>query len=132
MPRRSGLAGGLLALGLAFAAGACGGSDDDSSAAPSPSSETSEAGSDGTTVTIKTFAFQPDPVEVEAGTTVAWNNSDQILHTITSGKRGAANGTFDHRLDGVGSTANVTFDAAGTFDYHCSIHPGMDATVVVS
>lgn len=83
-------------------------------------------------MTVKTFAFDPDPVRVEAGTTVTWTNRDEILHTVTSGVRDDADGMFDIELDGPGSVAEHTFDTPGTYAYHCSVHPGMDGVVEVS
>ncbi|MBW3646074.1 MAG: cupredoxin domain-containing protein [Actinobacteria bacterium] len=97
-------------------------------AAPSSAS----AGQQDGAVTIKTFAFHPDPVRVKAGTTVSWTNEDEILHNVTSGERDEADGTFDKQLDGPGSVAEHTFDTPGTYAYHCSIHPGMDGVVEVS
>lgn len=91
-----------------------------------------EAGGDTTVqVVIDTFLFGPDPVEVPAGGTIRWTNEDEILHTVTAGTREAATGRFDEDLDGAGSTATVRFDDPGEHAYHCAIHAGMDATVVV-
>lgn len=117
-----------LLAGLAFvlALAACGGSSN-KSAAPATAPVTA-----GNAVTIRTFAFQPKPANVKVGETVTWTNDDQILHTVTSGERGKPDGLFDQKLDGVGAKAMFTFRTAGTFAYHCKIHPGMDATVVVS
>jgi plastocyanin len=120
----------IAALILILGVSACGGSGSSSGDAAPPASTPAVAA--GGAVTIKTFAFQPKPVQIKAGDTVTWTNADQILHTVTSGTRGNADGTFDQKLDGVGAMAMFTFDNAGTYAYHCSIHPGMDATVEVS
>ena len=79
--------------------------------------------------TIKTFMFEPDPVEVDAGTTVTWTNEDDILHTVTSAQ--GSKSRFDENLYGAGTTAAVTFDEAGTFAYVCAVHDGMEGSVVV-
>lgn len=113
-------------VALAGGVGACGGSDDGAADRPV------DAGDDSAAVTVKTFAFQPSPLQVKAGTTVTWTNTDDILHTATSGARGSADGVFDLRLDGSGSTGDATFEQPGTFTYHCTIHPGMDGTVEVT
>jgi plastocyanin len=120
----------IAALVTTGALGACGGGDDSSSSATTTT--TVAAAQDQSTVNIKTFAFQPNPLKVKTGATVTWNNDDDILHTVTSGTRGKADGMFDSKLDGPDATATFTFTEAGTFSYHCTIHPGMDATVVVS
>ena len=61
------------------------------------------------------------------GDTIVFTNDGERPHTVTD--RG---NTFD--TDGIqpGGTAEVTFDAAGTFEIFCRINPGsMNATVVV-
>jgi plastocyanin len=96
-----------------------------------------------TSIDIKGFAFQPNPVHITVGTTVTWTNQDEILHTVTSGTRTYDDQHlqkeivpgppgFDFQLDGKGKTATFTFSQAGTFNYLCSRHPGMDAQIVVS
>lgn len=129
------------ALSLAAAAflflGACGGSNGGEEAAPA-------AGGDGATAVLRDFAFDPDPLEIEAGTSVTWTNKDDILHTVTSGigqKQGVPgvsqdtdakpDGLFDQKMDGVGSEFEFTFDEPGRYRYYCAIHPGMRGVVVV-
>ena len=87
--------------------------------------------SGGSAVIIKTFSFDPTPLRVKVGTTVTWTNQDQTLHTVTEGKRGDSDHDFDGELPDTGATFEHTFADAGTFDYHCTRHPGMDAQVVV-
>jgi hypothetical protein len=58
------------------------------------------------------------------GDTVTWTNQDGVGHTAT------ADG-FDTGTIGGGANASVTFDTAGAFAYHCSIHSQMTGTVVV-
>jgi hypothetical protein len=55
---------------------------------------------------------------------VTWTNSDGATHTATGSG-------FDTGNISGGSSASVTFDTAGTFAYHCSIHSSMTGTVVV-
>ena len=105
---------------LAIAGAGCG--DDDDSG---------DAGATEVEATIKTFMYEPDPLEVAAGTTVTWTNEDDIEHTVTAGKEGSPGDGFDERLDGAGTTAEVTFDEPGTYAYFCSLHAGMDGTVIV-
>jgi plastocyanin len=85
-------------------------------------------------VTIDTFQFSPDPLEVEAGTTVRFTNEDPTTHTVTAGTRKHPDpDRFDERLPEDG-TAEITFDEPGRFPYFCMIHsgPGMTAVVVVT
>ena len=87
----------------------------------------SAAAQDGAAVTIVDFAFQPASLEVPAGTTVTWTNSGAATHTVS-----ADNGAFDSGRLASGATFSQTFDTAGTFTYHCEIHPQMTGTIVVT
>jgi plastocyanin len=81
-------------------------------------------------VTIQNFAFSPASITVKAGTTVTWTNNDSAAHTVTEndGKSGGpASGDVNP-----GSTYSFTFKTAGTYQYHCAIHPSMTGTVVVT
>ncbi len=113
---------------------ACANDAGDGEGSPSTSrseTSTSAAAVAPNSVKIQTFAFLPNPVRVSVGDEVTWTNADDILHTATSGGRGAPDGAFDLPLDGPGSAGSFTFTTAGTYPYHCKIHPGMDATVIV-
>ena len=79
-----------------------------------------------TTVTIANFAFSPGTITVQAGSTVTWVNNDSVAHTATGD-----NGEFDTGSIAPGGSATITFDTAGTFAYHCSIHPNMTASITV-
>ena len=71
-------------------------------------------------------AFTPDNLEVAVGTTVTWMNADSVSHTSTSDLTG-----WDSGVVAPGGQFSFAFQAAGTFRYHCAIHPGMVGTVVV-
>jgi plastocyanin len=77
-------------------------------------------------VDIAGFAFSPQSITVAVGDTITWSNSDAQNHTAT-----ADDGSFDTGTVSSGSPKSVTFSTAGTFAYHCRIHPAMTATVVV-
>ena len=98
-----------------------------SEAAPSAaaSSEAPAAGG-GDAVTIQNFAFGPASLSVAVGSSVTWTNSDSAAHTAT-----ADDGSFDSGTIAAGATFSQTFDSAGTFAYHCKIHPNMKATIEV-
>ena len=120
-------------MALVAAAGltACGDTGDDG---PDGAAASTPAG-DGATVTVETFAFEPDPLEVPAGTVVTFVNGDAIDHTVTAGTREAPDpGRFDGQLPDEGATFELVLDEPGTYDYFCRIHagPGMTATITVS
>ena len=78
-------------------------------------------------VTISGFAFVPRSLPVQVGDTVTWRNADGTAHTAT-----ADGGTRDTKtIPGGTSSLPVLMTAAGTFPYHCAIHPGMTGTIVV-
>ena len=81
----------------------------------------------GNAVNIDNFAFAPATLTVPAGSTVTWTNRDEEPHTVV-----ANDGSFHSPGMGSQATFSYTFAKAGTFDYVCSIHPFMHATVVVT
>jgi plastocyanin len=122
----------LLALGLA----ACGDSGDSSTessaatdtsseasgSAPAPSGEVARAEK----VKIVEFVYGPDPVTIQTGGKVIWQNEDTAPHTAT-----ADDGSFDTGTIERGKIKAETFKQAGTFTYFCEIHPTMHGTVEV-
>lgn len=87
---------------------------------------TAAGGTGGAQVVMKGFAFGPATVTIKAGESVTWTNQDPTNHTVT-----ADNGEFKSSDIANGATFTFKFDKAGTYPYHCSIHPTMKATVVV-
>jgi plastocyanin len=75
---------------------------------------------------MKGLAFDPATVTISAGESVTWTNEDSAGHTVV-----ADNGEFKSDTLGNGGSFSFTFDKAGTYPYHCSIHPSMKGTVVV-
>ena len=78
-------------------------------------------------VTIQNFAFAPATVTIKAGTTLTWTNRDQDPHTVS-----AMSGAFHSPTLNTGQSYQYTFTTPGHFDYLCTIHPFMTATVVVT
>lgn len=84
------------------------------------------------TVAIQTFMFNPTPLQVRVGTTVTWKNSDEILHTVTSGTPDAKTADFSGMLNGKGTEFSFRFDTPGTYVYFCERHQGMRGEVRVN
>lgn len=80
-----------------------------------------------TTVTIQNFAFSPAIVTIKAGTTLTWTNRDSDPHTVS-----ATDGSFHSPTLMTGQSYSHTFTTPGRFEYLCTIHPFMTATVVVT
>lgn len=79
------------------------------------------------TVTIQNMAFNPSTLNVQVGTKVMWINKDSATHHVVSDT-----GVFDSGDLATGQSYNYTFNQTGSFPYHCSIHPSMTGTIVVS
>ena len=77
--------------------------------------------------------FIPNPVTIDIGDTVTWENVDNAAHTVTSGSPAdGPDGVFDSSLIMAGgATFSHTFDDAGTYDYFCMVHPWMQGSVIV-
>ena len=86
------------------------------------------AGAQGQTMTvsIEDFFFSPANMTVAPGTTVTWVNNGQAPHTST-----ADDGTWDSGTLQPGKSFSFTFNQAGTYTYHCTIHPNMTGTITV-
>ncbi|HEY9712347.1 MAG TPA: cupredoxin family copper-binding protein, partial [Chroococcales cyanobacterium] len=80
-------------------------------------------------VTIQNFAFSPADITVKKGTAVTWTNGDSVTHTVTEtdSQTGPNSGDL-----APGKSYSFTFDTAGTYHYHCSIHTEMTGTVTVT
>lgn len=96
-------------------------------AAP-PASETPNQTTSTNSVTISDFAFSPATLTVKKGTTVTWTNKDSVAHTVTSD----TGNMLDSPLFSAGETFSFTFNEVGTFSYHCTPHPQMKGTVIVT
>jgi plastocyanin len=80
------------------------------------------------TVAILNFAYSPATATVKVGTTVTWTNQDQDQHTVTA----MNDGPFHSAPLNTGESYRYTFTKPGRFEYLCTIHPFMTATVVVT
>jgi plastocyanin len=132
------LTAALVALSLGLSA--CGGgSDSTSTETETETTTTGESGSGSESQTapsgeaaksekvqIVEFSYEPDPVVVQVGGKVIWQNEDSAPHTAT-----ADDGSFDTGTIETGKLGSATFKEAGTFTYFCEIHPGMHGTVEV-
>jgi plastocyanin len=78
-------------------------------------------------VTIEDFSFQPQELTVPISTTVTWTNADSAGHTTTSTTDVWDSGV----LSGADNSFTLTFTQTGTFNYICTIHPGMMGVVNV-
>ena len=106
------------------------------SSSPTPASSTPTVGTAGVHLGAPTvhitatdqLLFSPAMATANVGNIVQWTSSGTAQHTVT----------FDSHseLSDVslvpGGTWEVKFTAAGTYPYKCTVHPGMNGTIVVS
>lgn len=76
-------------------------------------------------VEIKDFRYVPETLTVNAGDTIVWKNEDRAPHTAT------AQNTFDSGTIAYGKSWTLVTDRKGTFAYVCTLHPRMQATLIV-
>ena len=69
--------------------------------------------------------YEPDNIKANIGDTIIWTNNDSQEHTVTQN-------SFDSGIIASGQTFEHTFEEAGEFIYHCSIHPFMTGKVIIS
>ncbi len=77
-------------------------------------------------VRIDNFSFAPDTLTVPVGTTVTWENGDDIPHSVVLADRSFRSKPLD-----TNDKASFTFAKAGTFTYFCGLHPQMHGTITV-
>lgn len=104
-------------------AGADGGVPPPSTAPPAP---VPSVAPDVGGIAIVDLAFEPPVLAVPVGTTVRWVNQGVAIHTAT-----AFDGSFDSGFLATGDAFERRFDAAGTFEYLCALHPAMVGSIVV-
>lgn len=78
-----------------------------------------------------TYFFNPTPDTVKAGTAISFK-FDDVPHTVTWDTPGVLQ---DIGAVGVGVMNTVVADgtpAAGTYTWHCTVHPYMHGTLVVT
>jgi plastocyanin len=117
--RRSTAAIGALSVSLAMAA--CGGGDDGGTQGPATPSAPKAA---GTTVDMVDLAFKPRALTIGRGQTVTFRNRGKVTHNA-KGK------DFFSSVVEPGGSYRHTFRRAGTFEYVCTFHPGMEGTLTV-
>lgn len=128
-----------LAFGVTLILVACGGtastpSTPTATSSPSPTPTTATSPTPTKVVQVKIveknekYSFEPASVTIPKGAEVVWTNGTDAPHTVTSD------------TNAFGTTSNLTqnqtfmmlFNTAGTYAYHCNIHPYMKATIIVT
>jgi Icc protein len=77
-------------------------------------------------VVVDNFSFTPGMISVPVGASVEWTNHDDVPHVIMSAEKKFKSPVLD-----TDEQFSHTFDAPGTYDYFCSLHPKMTGRVTV-
>jgi plastocyanin len=119
-----------LVLAVGLLAASCGGDSTTTTAGvgttASAPGTTGGSGAGRAQVVMRNLAFDPATVTIQVGESVTWTNQDSMDHTIV-----ADNGEFESSVLAGGAAFSFTFDTAGTYAYHCGIHPSMTGEVMV-
>jgi plastocyanin len=118
----------VLAVAALVALAAC---SSGSSAAPGAASAgapstAASAAAGASAVAIKDFAFNPATIQAKIGQSITWTNQDSTAHTVTLDDKSVDSGNI-----AASATFSHSFTQAGSFTYHCAIHPTMKGTVTV-
>jgi len=76
-------------------------------------------------ISIVNFAFTPSSVSINVNDSVKWTWAGSP-HSTTSDT-----GLWESGVQGTGATFTHTFASAGSFPFHCSVHPFMTGTITV-
>lgn len=133
------MARGIAALATALALAACSGGGTTSTQAPAggtqaPAGTTAASApctdSTGTTIVavgVANMEWQ-QPINAKVGDVITWTNGDTVPHKVALDDGSCA---MSDNIPGGGSKSLV-FSVAGTFPFHCSVHPSMKGTITIS
>ena len=93
----------------------------------SPANSCGSAKADANVNATDTKVFSPGQTTITHGQTVCWQDNGSVAHTVTSNDGTSFNSDLP-----VGQIFLHTFPAAGSFPYHCNVHPLMTGTVTVN
>ncbi len=80
------------------------------------------------TVMMQGYAFSPAALTVRVGDTVTWMQHDEAPHDVVTTSAPVA---FRSPQLSAGQSWSYTFRQPGTYQYYCSVHPDMRASVTV-
>jgi len=139
------IARGIAALAAALALAACSGGGTSTQApaggTPAPGGGTQPPAattaasapctdSTGTTVVavgVANLQWQ-QPINAKVGDVITWTNNDTVPHRVALDDGSCA---MSDNIPGGGSKSLV-FSVAGTFPFHCAVHPTMKGTITIS
>jgi plastocyanin len=129
LPRTGGV---FLAIALLVAACSSGSATTAPTSAPTSQATAAPSsggggGAAGSAVAVKDFSFDPATLTARVGQEITWTNEGNATHSVTFDAGGIDSGSLTS-----GQTFKQTFDAAGSFTYHCKFHSSMQGTITVT
>lgn len=96
---------------------------------PNPGGMAAEAApaAKGAIIKIANFDFGPTTVTVPVGASVTWVNNDDDAHSVVADNHAFRSAPLD-----TGESYSFTFAKAGTYGYHCGLHPQMHGKIIVT
>ena len=123
---------GFAALGTALVLAACSGGGSSTTApgattaGPAPCADSTAA----TTVqaSVKDRTWTPATVTAKVGDVITWTNGDSVPHAVALDNGSCAmTGTIAG-----GASKSLAFSVAGSYPFHCTVHPSMKGTITIS
>ena len=71
--------------------------------------------------------YNPSNIIITKGDQIMWLNKDFGIHTVTENQ-----GLFSSKDLRPDQTFEYTLENAGTYDYHCKLHPEMVGKIIVT
>lgn len=79
------------------------------------------------TVVIEGMKYSPSALTVQVGDTVVFRNADLVPHTATEKSSKA----FDSGILNPNGEWKLVATKSGTMNYKCTLHPGMEGSLIV-
>jgi len=115
-----------LAVTATLALAACSGSGA-ATTGPAASVCADSTGTTAVAATVQNNTWS-QPVSAKVGDVITWTNSDSVPHKVALDDGScamSANVTS-------GSPKSLVFSKAGTYPFHCAVHPSMKGTITIS
>ena len=73
-------------------------------------------------------AWTPADVTAKVGDVITWTNGDTVPHKVALDDGSCQ---MSENIAG-GASKSLVFSVAGSFPFHCSVHPSMKGTITIS
>ena len=129
---------GIVTLATALALAGCSSGGGTPTTAPGPATQaastaaasgpcTDSTGATTVAVGVANNAWQ-QPISAKVGDVITWTNADSVPHKV------ALDDGSCQMTDNIagGGSKSLVFSVAGSFPFHCAVHPSMKGTITIS